>query len=215
MFVGCDGGTTNVEHQRQQWWHIYVVYGPPHGRYAWFAMLAMFGASAAEVWALLISTHSHGGFGSVMFTSQALPHFLIPGILHFTWVGTGLGHHLLTGSAWWKCREHPQLFTTVLLPIFSLPHRISIRNECNRKWRSSVNGTHYNCSGIWNLMCFCFWGNMAHFRQFCFCSCAIQIAVVTFHLQLWHCICSFAICLYYSYVEFCSCANEIAAVLMK
>ena len=125
MFVGRDGCTADAEHQQQRWRPIYVVYGPPHGRYARFAMLAMFGASAAEVRALLISSHNFGGFGSVTFASQALPHLLIPGFLHFTWVGTGLGHHFLARSVYWSYREHPQLFTTVLLPIGSLPHRIS------------------------------------------------------------------------------------------
>ncbi len=50
----------------------YIVYGPPHGRYAGFAMLAMFGASAAEVRALLNSTDDFGALGSVTFASQAL-----------------------------------------------------------------------------------------------------------------------------------------------
>ncbi len=49
MFVCCDGRTADAEHQRQQRRPIYVVYGPSHDRYAWFAMLAVFGASAAEV----------------------------------------------------------------------------------------------------------------------------------------------------------------------
>ena len=84
MFVGRDGRTADAEHQRQQRRHIYVVYGPTHGRYARFAMLAMFGASAAEVPALLISSHDFGGFGSVTFESQALPHLLLPGFLRFT-----------------------------------------------------------------------------------------------------------------------------------
>ena len=48
-FVGRDGGTANAEHQQQQQWHIYIAYGPPHGRYARFAMPAMGGALAAEV----------------------------------------------------------------------------------------------------------------------------------------------------------------------
>jgi hypothetical protein len=69
MFVGPDGCTANAEHLRQQWRHIYVVYGPPHGQYARFAMLAMFGALVAEVWALLISSDVFGVFGSVMFAS--------------------------------------------------------------------------------------------------------------------------------------------------
>jgi hypothetical protein len=50
MFAGRDSHTANAEHLRQQRQHIYVVHGPPHGRYAWFAMPAMFGALAAEVW---------------------------------------------------------------------------------------------------------------------------------------------------------------------
>jgi hypothetical protein len=84
MFVGHDGRTADAEHQRQRRRHIYVVYGPPHDRYARFTILAMLGASAAEVRALLISSHDFGGFGSVTFESQALPHRLIPGFLLFT-----------------------------------------------------------------------------------------------------------------------------------
>ncbi len=49
MFVGPDGRTADAEHQGQRQRHIYLVYGPPHGRYARFAMLAMFGALTAEV----------------------------------------------------------------------------------------------------------------------------------------------------------------------
>jgi hypothetical protein len=84
MFVGRDGHTADAEHQQQRRRHIYVVYGPPFGRYARFAMLAMFGAWAAEVQALLISSHDFGDFGSVAFASQALPHLLIPEFLHST-----------------------------------------------------------------------------------------------------------------------------------
>ena len=50
MFTGRDGCTPNAEHQRQQRRHIHVAYGPPRDRYARFAMPAMFGASATEVW---------------------------------------------------------------------------------------------------------------------------------------------------------------------
>jgi len=49
MFADYDGRAANVEDQRQQRWHIYVVYVSLHGRHARFAMPAMFGASAAEV----------------------------------------------------------------------------------------------------------------------------------------------------------------------
>ena len=74
MFIGRHGRTADAEHQRQRRRHMYVVYGPPHGRYARFPMLAMFGASAAEVRALLSSSDDFGGFGSVTFASQALRH---------------------------------------------------------------------------------------------------------------------------------------------
>ena len=84
MFAGRDECTVDAEHQRQQRRHIHVVYGPPSDRYARFAMPAMFGASAAEVRALLISSDDFGGFGSVTFASLALPHLLIPGFLRFT-----------------------------------------------------------------------------------------------------------------------------------
>ena len=57
---------------------------PSHGRYDRFAMLAMFGASAAEGRALLISSDDFVFLGSVTFASQALPHLLIPGFLLFT-----------------------------------------------------------------------------------------------------------------------------------
>jgi len=48
MFAGRDGSTANAEHQRQQQRHIHVVYGPPHDRYARFAMPVMLGASATD-----------------------------------------------------------------------------------------------------------------------------------------------------------------------
>jgi hypothetical protein len=47
-------------------------------------MLAMFGALAAKVRALLISSDNFGGLGSITLASQALPHLLIPGFLQFT-----------------------------------------------------------------------------------------------------------------------------------
>jgi hypothetical protein len=49
MFAGRDGRTADAEHQQRQRRHIHAVYGPPRDRYAWFAMPAMLGASAAEV----------------------------------------------------------------------------------------------------------------------------------------------------------------------
>jgi hypothetical protein len=49
MFAEYDGHAADAEHQRKQQRHIYVVYASLHVWYAWFAMPAMFGASAAEV----------------------------------------------------------------------------------------------------------------------------------------------------------------------
>ena len=99
VLASRDGRTADAEHQRQQWRHIHVVYGPPHDQYARFAMPAMLGASAAEIRWLLISSHDSGGLGDGAFASLALPHLWIPGILHLTWVGIGLGTILwLTAS---------------------------------------------------------------------------------------------------------------------
>ena len=50
MFADYDGRTADSEHQHQQRQHIYIVYVSLHGRHTRFAMPAMFGASAAEVW---------------------------------------------------------------------------------------------------------------------------------------------------------------------
>jgi hypothetical protein len=51
LFVaGRDGCTTDAEHWRQQQWHIYVVYVPPHTLHPLFGVSAMFRATAAEVW---------------------------------------------------------------------------------------------------------------------------------------------------------------------
>ncbi len=65
MFVGRDGRTADAEHQRQRQRHIYVVYGPPHGQYARFAMLAMFGAWTDEVQALLIHSRDFWFFSHI------------------------------------------------------------------------------------------------------------------------------------------------------
>ena len=48
MFTCRGGRTANAEHQRQQQWHIHVIYGPPRDRYARFAMPAMLGALAID-----------------------------------------------------------------------------------------------------------------------------------------------------------------------
>jgi hypothetical protein len=43
MFAGRDGCSANAKHQRQRQRYICLLYGPPNGWYAWFAMSAMFG----------------------------------------------------------------------------------------------------------------------------------------------------------------------------
>ena len=119
MFVGRDGRTADAEHQRQQRWPIYVVYGPSHGWYARFAMLAMFGASAAEVRALLISSHNVGGFGSVTIESQALPHLFIGFFalyLSGNWSEAPFPHWERLLKVTGTSSTTHSLFTTVLLP---------------------------------------------------------------------------------------------------
>ncbi len=50
LFVtACDGCTADAEHRRQQQWHIYIAYVPPHAPCPRFGMSAMFRATAAEV----------------------------------------------------------------------------------------------------------------------------------------------------------------------
>ena len=84
MFAGRDGRTADAEHQRQQRMHIYVVYGPPRGRYARFVMPTVWGASAAEVRGLLIRSSDFCFFLTCTFLSLAIPRLLIRGFLHFT-----------------------------------------------------------------------------------------------------------------------------------
>jgi len=53
-------------------WHICVAYGPPHGRYARFAMSTMFGASATDCgWLLFVVVNL--GVRCCHNTSQAFP----------------------------------------------------------------------------------------------------------------------------------------------
>jgi len=49
MFANYYGRAADVEHQRRQRQHLYVVYVTLHGQHARFAMPAMFGAASAEV----------------------------------------------------------------------------------------------------------------------------------------------------------------------
>ena len=68
------------------------ICGDNHGTYKWYmspfmaGMLSlpcqqMFGASAAEVWWLVISSHNSGGPGDGTFASLAIPHLLKTGFL--------------------------------------------------------------------------------------------------------------------------------------
>ena len=85
MFVaGRDGHTADAEHRRQQQWHIYIVYVPPHAPCPWFGMSAMFRAMAAEVRRVLISTSIFQGCLGLKFESQALDLLFGCGFLRAT-----------------------------------------------------------------------------------------------------------------------------------
>ena len=99
IIAGCDGRKANAELRRRQRWHTYIIYGPHRDRYAWFALPAMFGASAAEVRSLPISSHGWGSWGWHVCISGTAPFFLM-GFLHLTCVGIGRGtYSLLKASA--------------------------------------------------------------------------------------------------------------------
>ncbi len=72
--------------------HI-MYYGPPHGLYAWFAMPAMFGASATDRGWLLFRTSCVFGvrLPSHNMHLRHMPCLFWCGFLHLTWVGTVLG----------------------------------------------------------------------------------------------------------------------------
>jgi hypothetical protein len=89
MITGCDGCTADAEHQRQrqQLWHIYFMYVVPQAQCAWFAIMsAMFRASVAGVWWLIIISNNLGVVWAGTFESQALPHLFLPGFLNWIWV---------------------------------------------------------------------------------------------------------------------------------
>jgi hypothetical protein len=91
IIAGCDGHTANAEHWRQQRWHIYIVYVPPHAPCPWFGMSAMFRAMAAKVRWVKISTSSFQVFWDLYFVSHALDLLFGCLFLHATWVGLCLG----------------------------------------------------------------------------------------------------------------------------
>ncbi len=107
IVAGRDGCTVNVEHQRGQRRHIYVVYVPSHALCPWFGMSAMFRAMAVEVWWLLIHSLDFRGLGRGMFASQAPPHLFPPGFLCFTWVWNVLGYQSHAEGVPWKRQERP------------------------------------------------------------------------------------------------------------
>ena len=96
----------------------YIVHGPPHSLYAGFAMPAMFGAFAAEVWWLPISSHDSGGPWDYTFASLALPYLFLSGFLHLTWAGIVLGRQKSDYSICWKCTQ-----PSLLSPLQSLIER--------------------------------------------------------------------------------------------
>ncbi len=126
MFVaGSDGCTADAEHWRQQWWHIYVVYVPPHAPCPWFGMSAMFRAMAAEVRWVLISTSIFQGCLGPKFVSQALDLLFGCVFLQPTSVGLCLGvlnpvFQLWRVGLWPLYLYLPSKYQLVLLP-----HRIS------------------------------------------------------------------------------------------
>jgi hypothetical protein len=75
IVAGCDGPTANAEHRQQQPPHIYIVYHvPPRSSYACFAVSPILESMAIETRGPRIHVGNFGGFGSVTFESQALPH---------------------------------------------------------------------------------------------------------------------------------------------
>jgi hypothetical protein len=100
---GCNGRAADAEHQRRWWLHIYVLYVPPNGWYARFAMPAMFGALEAEVRWLLIRTHNSGGPGDGTLASQAPSHLFRCGFLQRKCAGTVLGSQKSADSIRWMC----------------------------------------------------------------------------------------------------------------
>ena len=139
IVTGHDDCTANAEHQwqRQRWRHIWVAYGPPHGRYAWFVMLAMFGTSATDCgWLLFCSCNFGVHLLSHICISQAMHHLFWCGFLHLTWVGPVLGdlnptlQPLRVGVA-------ALIITHPLTWIHSLG-RLNIQTPCGRLLRSYV-----------------------------------------------------------------------------
>ncbi len=108
FFAGRDGCTADAEHRRQQQGrHIYIVYGPPHAPCPWFGMSAMFRATAAEVWQLLISSQDLGGDWDGKFASLAPTHRFLQGFLHLTWVGTQAKFLLRALAEYMRSPSHP------------------------------------------------------------------------------------------------------------
>jgi hypothetical protein len=73
--AGLDCCTTDAEHPRQQQWHIYIVYVPPHAPCPWFGMLVMFRAMAAEVGDYLLVVKISGVWGPLVLYLRLLNSF--------------------------------------------------------------------------------------------------------------------------------------------
>jgi len=62
MFADCDGHAADAEHQRQQQWHIYVVYVSLLVRHARFALEGIYKSMAIEIRVGLIHSCNCRGF---------------------------------------------------------------------------------------------------------------------------------------------------------
>jgi hypothetical protein len=123
MFANYNGAAEHQQQQQQR--HMYVVYVSLCVRHAWFAMPAMFGASAAEVQWLLISSHNSGGPGMAHLHLRHYPIFYYRDFCALlSWeIAWGAKNLKSADSIRWKCWEHVELFTTikVLSNTFGLP----------------------------------------------------------------------------------------------
>ncbi len=122
IVAGCDGCTADAEHWPQQWPHLYVV--PPHAPCPWFGMLAMFRATVAEVWWLLIISQDLGGAWDGTFASWAPPHHFLPKIFALYLSGKCLGAP--KKSCWGRLRKVSGTQLTIHYKIITLQIRVLV-----------------------------------------------------------------------------------------
>ena len=108
MFADCDGHAVDAEHQRQQQWHIYVVYVSLLVRHARFALEGICKSMAIEIRVVLIHSRDFRGFSHVQVCiSGDTPYLFLPGFLRFSWVGIDLGHLFSLRKNAERSREGP------------------------------------------------------------------------------------------------------------